>query len=197
MGIIGIAHTAITSGATGTIRLWGTYTNTGWSWSGVRKKLYLSGTAGTLTETHTEGSVIVGISLSATTILLAPYLFEEHHNLVRIGALSATSNFYLFIEDQPVTLEEFEIISDVTTAGSDGSNYWSFEIYNLTQANSIVTKTTNGAEITADTPWELGTLSNADIAPHDLLELRVVLVGAPTSLATAEVAAVVEWGMRL
>lgn len=197
MGIIGIAESAITSGATGTIRMLGYFYNDLWAWSGARTKLYLSTTAGALSETAADGAPFLAVALDTDKIFLSPYVFNQQHKLVRIGALAASDDFYVFIEDLPVTIVGVEILCDTTTSGSDGSNNWQFTLYNLTQANTIAVDDTNGNEITADTPWEVLITGNADLESHDILELRAVLTGAPTSLASAEISVVIEYELRI
>jgi hypothetical protein len=48
------------------------------------------------------------------------------------------------------------------------------------------TKTSNGAEISADTFYSLGTLSNATLTANDVIEFTVSTNGAATDLSSAQ-----------
>tara|TARA_Y100000310_G_scaffold284958_1_gene308084 strand:+ start:3970 stop:4323 length:354 start_codon:yes stop_codon:yes gene_type:complete len=88
-------------------------------------------------------------------------------------------------------LEGVTVLSDTTTASSDGSNNWQFDVYkgNPSSAVSLLAsaKTTNGAEITAYTAYDLGAVhaTNKYLAANDVLVVRVTKNGTPTSLSSA------------
>jgi len=88
-------------------------------------------------------------------------------------------------------LQSVSVVSDTTTASSDGSNNWQFDIYkgNPGSGVSMLTgsKTTNGSEITAYTAYDLGAVhaTNKYLSANDVLVIRVTKNGTPTSLSSA------------
>lgn len=105
---------------------------------------------------------------------------------------NASGNHGILIIPQTgrLAVSEVYVLSDTSTMSSDGSNNWSFQVANLTAGNNLlsVAKTTNGAEITADTAYALGVNQNnakGDLDALDVLELQITKTGAPTSLASA------------
>lgn len=84
------------------------------------------------------------------------------------------------------------LVSDTATTGSDGTHNWTIQVANLTAANNLCStaKTTNGAEIAADTRYSLGVDQNnakADLDGGDVLELQITKNGTPTDLSGARV----------
>ena len=91
----------------------------------------------------------------------------------------------------------FAQVSDTATAASDAGNKYDFQVANLTQTNNLLAsaKSTNGAEIAANTVYDLGPDQNRQVAANDVLELQITKTGAPTDLSGAEVAVVVEYDL--
>jgi hypothetical protein len=101
-----------------------------------------------------------------------------------------------FVPPQPTKLvvTNLCVLSDTATAASDGTNNWTFEIYDVTNAQSLfsVLPSTNGDELAVDTPKLWAPDQNATIAADTVLEVRVTANGVPTSLAAARVLLAVE-----
>lgn len=94
------------------------------------------------------------------------------------------------------------LVSDTATTGSDGSNNWTIQVANLTAANNLCSsaKTTNGAEIAADTRYSLGVDQNnakADLDGGDVLELQITKTGTPTDLSGARVIVQVDYTVAM
>lgn len=195
-GAFGIAVSKAGTGDTIIVRTRGQVTNASWAWSGPRYPIYLGTTYGALTTTWAQDAVPMGVTLSATSILFKPYVFKTRTKTTRFENAQSGNNWYVFVEDLPTTIVSCAIIADAGTSGSNAGKYWEFTLYNLTQSQQLAQRNTNGNEITADTQWSLGTISNAGLASHDVLELRAVRVGGPSDWTGAEVMVMVEAVMR-
>lgn len=113
---------------------------------------------------------------------------------VYIDGISATSNHVLWVAPAACTIVDVKLVSGTTTAASDGSNNYTFNVRNVTQAEDLRSsaKSTNGAEITLEVSYPLVLDQNLNgIAAGDVLRLTVVKTGTPTSLSTARIVAVV------
>lgn len=107
-----------------------------------------------------------------------------------IAGISATATYLLNAgTSASFVVSDVKIISDTATTGSDGSNKYDFQVVNVTQSNNLLSaaKSTNGAEISANTVYSLGVDQNATIAANDVLRLSVTKTGSPTSLASAQI----------
>ena len=85
-----------------------------------------------------------------------------------------------------VILDDLYVVSDTATTSSSGSNNWTFmpKKANSTDLKSGV-KTTNGAEISANTEYALGIDQNKDCAASATLQVVVTKNGTPTDLSGA------------
>lgn len=93
---------------------------------------------------------------------------------VPIGTLSATDNKYLHICGPGTTTISDVLIVSETGVTSDVTNYWTFQVRNVTAAVNLrsAAKSTNGAAITADTVYALGLDQNLTPASGDVLQLQ-------------------------
>ncbi len=94
------------------------------------------------------------------------------------------------------------LISDTATTSSDGTHNWTIQVANLTAANNLCStaKTTNGAEIAADTRYSLGVDQNnakADLDGGDVLELQITKNGTPTDLSSARVSVQIDYTVAM
>ncbi len=94
------------------------------------------------------------------------------------------------------------LISDTATTSSDGTDNWTIQVANLTAANNLCStaKTTNGAEIAADTRYSLGVDQNnakADLDGGDVLELQITKNGTPTDLSSARVTVQIDYTVAM
>lgn len=99
-------------------------------------------------------------------------------------------------------ISDVHLISDTATSGSDASNNWSFQVRNLTASLDLIAsaKTTNGAEIAADTRYSLGVDQNnakADLGGGDVIELQITKTGTPTDLSGAKVTVQIDYTIDL
>jgi len=110
---------------------------------------------------------------------------SEGVQTIRIGkdwaTLSATRQEFLAIIDvNKATIQTVELVTDLATT-SDGTNRWTFQIRNLTQANDLLAAAadTNGAfgDFAVDTQKTLTPDQNTQVSDGDVLELQAVKVG--------------------
>ena len=197
LGVIAIAGETFATGVDGTSLRFGRITNGSWTWTPGAILWVSASTPGEITETRpaTE-AVCIGIALSATEIFFDPNMFKRRKELIRIGGLADSNDFYVLVKDHTIHISKVEILCDTTTASSDGTDNWVFTLHNLTDAANIASATTNGSEITGDTIYDLGTVSNPRIDPNDILELQIVKNASPTDLTSAEVALLIEYHER-
>lgn len=106
------------------------------------------------------------------------------------GIANGGENYHIYAAPDAHVVSSIKIISDTTTSGSDGSNNYAFVIRNVTQGNDLYSvsggKTTNGAEITADTVWDVTVDQNLTLAAGDVLELQITENGTATDLTSAK-----------
>jgi hypothetical protein len=107
----------------------------------------------------------------------------------RLAGLTATSQRFLFIAPYADCKIIQAKISSSSGTTSDGSNNWSFQIQNLTQAEALLStaKSTNGAEISADTAYLLNPDQNQLIDEDDVIEFQATKTGSPGDLTEAMV----------
>lgn len=113
--------------------------------------------------------------------------FEWH---ISIGALSATKVLWLPVPRTGIVIETVAVISDTTTASSDGSNKWTLQVANVTAALNLfaTAPTTFGSEIVLSVPWiQTADQNNTAIAAGVALQLTLTKTGSPTSLTNAAV----------
>ena len=108
-----------------------------------------------------------------------------------------TDQRYVFVAPYDCQIDEVLIVSDTAVAASD-TNYYAFQVQNLTQAESLLasattTQSTGGTAITADAAYALGPDQNAVIDDGDVIELQVTETGVATDLTSAEILVVVEY----
>ena len=95
-------------------------------------------------------------------------------------------------EPYKAILQSVAVLSDTTTTSSSGSNNWQFDVYKGNPGSGVAllasAKTTNGAEITAYTPYDLGAVNatNKYLAANDVIVIRVTKNGTPTALTSAK-----------
>lgn len=104
------------------------------------------------------------------------------------GPVSGTLTRYVPLSGI-AAITELVVISDTATTGSDASNNWTFDLYNITDAVSLfsATPTTNGAELAVDTRSTFAVDQNGTIDAADVLELRATRNGTGTDLSSASV----------
>ena len=118
-------------------------------------------------------------------------------SVTNVDGWDATDQRYVFVAPYDCNIDQVSVLSDTAVAASD-TNYYSFQVQNLTQAESLLasavtTKTTGGTAITADAVYELGPDQNTVIDDGDVIELQVTETGTATDLTAAEIVVVVEY----
>lgn len=118
-------------------------------------------------------------------------------SVTKVTGWSTTKQRFVFVAPYDCKVSQVYIVSDTAVAGDD-TNYYAFQVQNLTQEESLLsaaktTQATGGAEIVADTPYALTPDQNTVLADGDVLELQVTATGAPTSPSNAEVIVAVEY----
>lgn len=128
---------------------------------------------------------------------------QVHSAGTTIAGFSATVNRLFFIAPASCTIIRVYLLSDVATTGSGAGTRYDFQVRNLGTSGSgttdllSVVKTTNGAEITAGASYNLGADQNLTMAVGESLQLRVTVTGSPTSLASANILAIVHYGVAV
>ena len=117
--------------------------------------------------------------------------------VVNLAGWDGTTQRYVFVAPYDCKIDQVSVVSDTAVATSD-TNYYSFQVQNLTQAKSLLasattTKATGGTAITADAAYGLGPGQNTVINDGDVIELQVTETGVATDLTAAEVLVVVEY----
>lgn len=119
-------------------------------------------------------------------------------NLVAMShvvGFNATLNRPLFVACGNLTIVKVRLLSDTATAGSGAGNRYDFQVRNVGTGGAGTTdllsavKTTNGAEITAYAPYDLGANQNLTMLDGEALQLRITMTGAPTNLSAAQILA--------
>jgi len=129
-------------------------------------------------------------SLSSDDSLLH-YRNGAWHNIAELvlpvyqGQIAGTSAWFVPVP-YDCDVVSVTVVSDTGTT-SDGSNNWTVDLYDVTNAQSLFSSVpnTDGDEIVADTPWSQDTDQNNTLAAGDVLEVRVTETGAATNLARA------------
>ena len=86
------------------------------------------------------------------------------------------------------------VSSGATT--SDGSNLYTIKVRNATAAADLgAAKSTNGADLAANTAWALTTTTNLTLAANDVLTLVVTETGTATDLTAAQICATVFYNL--
>ena len=106
---------------------------------------------------------------------------------VRLGDISSAGDHFILQVPGDLSVEDILLASSAGVTAND-SNYWSFQVRNLTQSLDLLsspqtTQATGGTAITADTPYSITPDQNADVANGDLLELQISSTGSPGALA--------------
>ncbi len=97
---------------------------------------------------------------------------------------------YVFVAPYDCNIDQVQIVSDTAVAASD-TNYYAFQIQNLTQAGALLasaktTQATGGTAITADAAYTLDPDQNTVIDDGDVIELQITETGVATDLTSAE-----------
>lgn len=125
------------------------------------------------------GTATVVTNVMGVTQLDASYGAQAVH----LAAITATTTEAFFIAKSGLTIEKVNLVTNNTTI-SDGSNNWTFQIENVTQTLNLLAsaKTTDGAEITADTAYPVIADQNQTIVTGDVLRIIMTKTGAPVDL---------------
>lgn len=139
----------------------------------VTNDLTVSGTAVTVPANSIDGSEVSALLRQKTThVYLA--------NNVQLGG-----DAFIFVAPGACTLLSVGL---VTTTGVtlNGTNYFNFDVQNLTQTNSVLvsppTTNTGGTAITADVLYDFGTLQNTSLVANDVLELQITVNNTPSGI---------------
>ena len=118
-------------------------------------------------------------------------------SVTNVAGWDGTTQRYVFVAPYDCKIDQVSVVSDTAVAAND-TNYYSFQVQNLTQAESLLasaktTQATGGTAITADAAYDLGPDQNTVIDDGDVIELQVTETGVATDLTAAEVLVVVEY----
>ena len=106
-----------------------------------------------------------------------------HTNTIPLGAQSATFDRFLAIGRGAMTILDCKLLVG-TTIASSGTDYWTFQIRNVTAAVNLLSTaaTTNGTAATADTAFSITPNQNATLTNGDVLQLQVTKTLSPTAI---------------
>lgn len=106
-----------------------------------------------------------------------------HIMAVPLGTQSATFDRFLMIGTGSIVITNIYVLVG-TTVASSGTDYWTFQVRNLTAAVNLFATafTTNGTAITADALTSLGTVQNGTPAASDVLQFQAATTLSPTAL---------------
>lgn len=109
--------------------------------------------------------------------------------MFELGSLSASRNIFLGTSYRKQWVLGCRILSDTSSSGSGAGQRWDFQIRNLTAAVNLLAaaKTTNGAEISANVPYDVLADQNQTPAVNAALELQITKTGAATTLTRCSV----------
>lgn len=130
---------------------------------------------------------------ASAAILAANAKNHQDEPQIRVPGVAGSINMPLFAPGQAWKALELVILSDTTTAGSDGANNWAFDVQKITGGAVSLYSTvpdTNGAgpspgELTLQVAWKAAMDQNQVLSADDFLELQITETGGPTSLAAA------------
>lgn len=106
-----------------------------------------------------------------------------HTNTIPLGTQSATFDRFLAIGRGTMTILDCKLLVG-TTIASSGTDYWTFQIRNVTAAVNLLSTaaTTNGTAATADTAFSITPNQNATLTNGDVLQLQVTKTLSPTAI---------------
>lgn len=140
--------------------------------------------------TAQPSGIVAGQSWSSSTDDLrrfhdgsADHVIETHFvPALQVAASGSVAGFVYVPWDCKVV--SLVVVSNTTTTGSDGSNNWAFQATNVTDTLALFSAapTTNGSELTADTPRVMTPDQNTDLTAGEVVEVELTVTGAPTSL---------------
>lgn len=100
-----------------------------------------------------------------------------------LGSVSATDEWFTFVVPANCTIVAAKFVTE-TAIATDGTNFWQFQIRNLTAAVNLAAtaKSTATTAITADTQYDLGLDQNLTPSANAVLELQVTKNAAATTM---------------
>lgn len=109
-----------------------------------------------------------------------------HTLVVPVGAQTASFDRFLAIGRGTMTVLDCKFLSG-TTIASSGTDYWTFQIRNVTAAVNLLSTaaTTNGTAATADTAFSITPNQNATLTNGDVLQMQVTETGTASMDAEA------------
>lgn len=109
-----------------------------------------------------------------------------HTITIPVGAQTASFDRFLAIGRGTMTILDCKFLSG-TTIASSGTDYWTFQIRNVTAAVNLLSTaaTTNGTAATADTAFSITPNQNATLTNGDVLQMQVTETGTASMDAEA------------
>jgi hypothetical protein len=105
-----------------------------------------------------------------------------HTIVIPVGAQTGSFDRFLAIGRGTMTILDCKFLSG-TTIPSSGTDYWTFQIRNVTAAVNLLSTaaTTNGTAATADTAFSITPNQNATLTNGDVLQMQVTETGTATN----------------
>jgi hypothetical protein len=94
---------------------------------------------------------------------------RTRHCISQIGGVSASQDNFLIVAAEAITITRVSVLAANATTGSDGSNKWTFSAVDLTSGGTptVCTTNTDTAELAANVPTSLGTISSGSLTALD------------------------------
>ena len=195
---IGVANASITDSAAGDVVMSGIIDGMDTSAFTAGDNVYLDTTAGALTATRPDeefvyriGQVIYShasngvLRVNIERVKGRYWIFVNQEGKIQAGA--NLDNW--FISPATGTVESIELSLAAFMSGSDGSNYWSFDIQNVSESDRPILAAPY--DMTSDPTWKTwfslgalnGTAANLEVTQGDIINLEVSKTGSPASLS--------------
>jgi len=133
-----------------------------------------------LAATLQPGDCAVALKTKTDTMQLPLDAFGFTNN-----STPATDQAYIFVAPYACTIVKIVLVESLGHA-IDGTNYWTFQVRNLTAGNNLLstamTNNTGGSPIPTDAIYDLSADQNLTLTENDVLELQVTETNAANAL---------------
>ncbi len=140
----------------------------------------------------------------------SPQRVAGTHNVTAVYPTGSASSFNRYAFTTPkefpegvtgLVIDDVVLVSDTGVTAHD-TNYWSFQIANLTDAGNLMaaavtTKATGGTAITADTGYRLTPDQNNTLGVMEVIEFQATEAATATDLSGAQLMLSVKWHWKM
>jgi hypothetical protein len=139
---------------------------------------------------------LLKIRNSANTDWITIGTLTQRHDWIthlhEVGSIGDNTIVDMLVAPCDMTIDKLLVVSDTTTVGSASEGNYGVMIENVSQEVDLLSaeQTTDGAEITADTPWSVTPDQNTNLNAGDLIRVTIAVNGSgpgTTGLSAARV----------